>query len=162
MRSSGWSHLEVLHSCPIPSGPQPGSFSSTRSRSNAARGQPSRPSGGYRRPGEDTEDRDPIRHLGDTLNAVDLPELLVLDAGEWRRWLSTHHADSLGVWLVLAKKGTADPTTILYDEALDEAICFGWIDGQLKRRDTLLSDDGSRLEEFAARGLNGTLPSQKD
>jgi uncharacterized protein YdeI (YjbR/CyaY-like superfamily) len=73
----------------------------------------------------------------DTLNEVDLPELLIADAGEWRRWLSTHHASSQGVWLVLAKKGTVDPTTISYDEALDEAICFGWIDGQLGRRDTV-------------------------
>ena len=67
---------------------------------------------------------------------MDVPELLVGDAGEWRRWLTAHHADSPGVWLVLAKKGTADPTTLSYDEALDEAICFGWIDGQLGRRDT--------------------------
>jgi uncharacterized protein YdeI (YjbR/CyaY-like superfamily) len=70
------------------------------------------------------------------VNDVDLPELLLVDADEWRRWLSTHHADSLGVWLVLAKKGTTDPTTLSYDEALEEAICFGWIDGQLARRDT--------------------------
>ena len=76
------------------------------------------------------------RHMGDTVDAVDLPELLVGNAGEWRRWLSTHHADSPGVWLVLAKKGTVDPTTVSYDEALEEAICFGWIDGQLGRRDT--------------------------
>ncbi len=74
--------------------------------------------------------------MGDTVNAVDLPELLVVDAREWRKWLSAHHADSQGVWLVLAKKGTSDPTTLSYDEALDEAICFGWIDGQLGRRDT--------------------------
>ena len=69
------------------------------------------------------------------MDAVDLPPLLVGDAGEWRRWLSAHHADSPGVWLVLAKKGTVDPTTVWYDEALDEAICFAWIDGQLGRRD---------------------------
>ena len=74
---------------------------------------------------------------GIRVNAVDLPELLVLDAGGWRRWLRAHHADSLGVWLVLAKKGTADPTTLSYEEALDEAICFGWIDGQLGRRDSV-------------------------
>ncbi len=37
---------------------------------------------------------------------------------------------------MLAKKGTDDPTTVTYDEALDEAICFGWIDGQLGKRDT--------------------------
>ena len=57
------------------------------------------------------------------------------DASEWRSWLSANHATSKGVWLVLAKKGTAHPTTLLYDKALDEAICFGWIDGQLGRRD---------------------------
>jgi len=39
------------------------------------------------------------------------------------------------VWLVLAKKGATNPTTLSYNEALDEAICFGWIDGQLGRRD---------------------------
>jgi hypothetical protein len=78
------------------------------------------------------------------------------------KWLSAHHADSLGGWLVLGKKGTVDPTTISYDEALDEAICFGWIDGQLGRRDSgLRSDDASRFEELAAPGLNGTLPSLK-
>jgi uncharacterized protein YdeI (YjbR/CyaY-like superfamily) len=67
---------------------------------------------------------------------MDLPELLVVDAPQWRTWLSAHHGDSKGVWLVLAKKGTADPTSLSYAEALDEAICFGWIDGQLGRRDT--------------------------
>jgi uncharacterized protein YdeI (YjbR/CyaY-like superfamily) len=66
---------------------------------------------------------------------VDLPELLVVDAAEWRIWLSAHHSASQGVALVLAKKGTTHPTTLSYDEALDEAICFGWIDGQLGRRD---------------------------
>jgi uncharacterized protein YdeI (YjbR/CyaY-like superfamily) len=73
--------------------------------------------------------------LSDTLNVVELPELLVADAGEWRRWLRLHHAESLGVWLVLARKGMTDGTHISYDEALDEAICFGWIDGQLGPRD---------------------------
>jgi uncharacterized protein YdeI (YjbR/CyaY-like superfamily) len=66
---------------------------------------------------------------------VDLPELLVADATKWRTWLRGHHSTSQGVWLVLAKKGATHPTTLSYDEALDEAICFGWIDGQLGRRD---------------------------
>jgi uncharacterized protein YdeI (YjbR/CyaY-like superfamily) len=66
---------------------------------------------------------------------VDFSELLVVDASEWRTWLSRHHSESKGVWLVLAKKGTTEPTTLSYDGALDEAICFGWIDGQLGRRD---------------------------
>ena len=47
----------------------------------------------------------------------------------------TPSSESAGVWLVLAKKGTTEPTTLSYDEALEEAICFGWIDGQLKSRD---------------------------
>jgi uncharacterized protein YdeI (YjbR/CyaY-like superfamily) len=78
----------------------------------------------------------PLLDLGDTVVVMDLPELLVSGSREWRSWLSVHHDDSQGVWLVLAKKGTADPTTLRYDEALDEAICFGWIDGQTGRRDT--------------------------
>ena len=69
------------------------------------------------------------------MKTVDLPELLVADAARWRAWLRGHHSKSAGVWLVLAKKGTTQPTTLSYDEALDEAICFGWIDGQLGRRD---------------------------
>ena len=60
---------------------------------------------------------------------------MVADAAAWRRWLDSNHAESDGVRLVLAKKGTTGPTTLSYDEALDEAICFGWIDGQLRRRD---------------------------
>jgi uncharacterized protein YdeI (YjbR/CyaY-like superfamily) len=39
------------------------------------------------------------------------------------------------VWLVLAKKGTTEPTSLTYEQALDEALCHGWIDGLLKRRD---------------------------
>ena len=67
---------------------------------------------------------------------MDFPELLVADAAEWRTWLTSNQSRSQGVWLVLAKKGTTHPTTLSYDEALDEAICFGWIDGQLGRRDS--------------------------
>jgi uncharacterized protein YdeI (YjbR/CyaY-like superfamily) len=69
-------------------------------------------------------------------DAVELPELLVADAAEWRSWLSAQHSKSPGVWLVLAKKATKRPTTLSYEEALDEAICFGWIDGQLRQRDS--------------------------
>lgn len=68
---------------------------------------------------------------------MDLPELLVTDADGWRTWLSDQHSTSTGVWLVLAKKGTTHPTALVYDEALVEAICFGWIDGQLARRDEM-------------------------
>lgn len=63
-----------------------------------------------------------------------LPELLVADVAFWRKWLSAHHQDR-GVWLVLAKKGFTEPTMLTYDEALEEALCHGWIDGQVGRRD---------------------------
>ena len=64
-----------------------------------------------------------------------LEELLVADAEDWRAWLDRHHGKSPGVWLVLAKKGKTDPTALTYDEALLEALCYGWIDGQIRRRD---------------------------
>jgi len=67
--------------------------------------------------------------------AVELPELIVHDAAAWRAWLTEHHADQPGVWLVLAKKGTEKPTSLTYDQALEEALCHGWIDGQARRRD---------------------------
>ena len=67
--------------------------------------------------------------------APDLPELIVPDAAAWRRWLGEHHAQPEGVWLVLAKKGTTNPTSLTYDQALEDALCHGWIDGQAGRRD---------------------------
>jgi uncharacterized protein YdeI (YjbR/CyaY-like superfamily) len=63
-----------------------------------------------------------------------LPELLIADGTRWREWLRAHHQDQ-GVWLVLAKKGVTEPTRLTYDEALQEALCHGWIDGQVGRRD---------------------------
>ncbi|HEX4219160.1 MAG TPA: hypothetical protein VHZ02_12360, partial [Acidimicrobiales bacterium] len=61
--------------------------------------------------------------------------LTVADARAWLRWLSEHAAEADGVWLVLAKKGTTDPTSLAYEEALEEAICHGWVDGQLAKGD---------------------------
>jgi uncharacterized protein YdeI (YjbR/CyaY-like superfamily) len=67
--------------------------------------------------------------------AVELPELLVPDSAAWRHWLEDNHGGSPGAWVVLAKKGTTQPTSLTYDQALAEAACYGWIDGQLGRRD---------------------------
>jgi uncharacterized protein YdeI (YjbR/CyaY-like superfamily) len=67
--------------------------------------------------------------------ADELPELILRDAVAWRAWLAKHHADPAGVWVVLAKKGTDKPTSLTYDQALEEALCHGWIDGQAGRRD---------------------------
>jgi len=67
--------------------------------------------------------------------ATELPGQIVRDSGAWRTWLHEHCAQPDGVWLVLAKKGTISPTLLRYDEALDEALCFGWIDGVRKTVD---------------------------
>lgn len=61
--------------------------------------------------------------------------LVVADADAWHAWLLEHDATSDGVWLLLAKKGVTEPTSLSYAEALDEALCSGWIDGQRKSRD---------------------------
>jgi uncharacterized protein YdeI (YjbR/CyaY-like superfamily) len=62
-------------------------------------------------------------------------ELVVADAGAWQKWLTEHHQDSDGVWLILAKKNVTTPTSLTYDQALEEALCHGWIDGQRKAHD---------------------------
>jgi len=78
--------------------------------------------------------------------AEDLPELTVADAAAWRAWLGDHHDEQSGVWLVLANKGTTEPTNLTYAEAVDEALCHGWIDGQARRR-----DGSTRLQRFTPR-----------
>jgi uncharacterized protein YdeI (YjbR/CyaY-like superfamily) len=62
-------------------------------------------------------------------------ELIIVDAAAWHGWLRENHKASDGVWLVLAKKNVTDPTSLTYDEALEEALCHGWIDGQRRGRD---------------------------
>jgi uncharacterized protein YdeI (YjbR/CyaY-like superfamily) len=64
-------------------------------------------------------------------------ELAVPDAGAWRAWLRINHETSPGVWLLLAKKNTESPTSLRHQEALEEALCHGWIDGQSKSGDEL-------------------------
>ncbi|WP_434739481.1 YdeI/OmpD-associated family protein [Micromonospora sp. SH-82] len=66
--------------------------------------------------------------------APELEELIVADAGTLRTWLSAHHASSPGVWLALTRKG-GTVTTLTWQQAVDEGLCFGWIDGQARKRD---------------------------
>jgi len=54
---------------------------------------------------------------------------------QWRNWLAKHHAQPEGIWLRFFKKASG-AKSITYAEALDEALCFGWIDGQLKKYDS--------------------------
>jgi uncharacterized protein YdeI (YjbR/CyaY-like superfamily) len=59
----------------------------------------------------------------------ELPTLRFETPGDWERWLESWHERSSGVWLALVKKG-AGVAGVTYADALDGAICFGWIDGQ--------------------------------
>lgn len=66
--------------------------------------------------------------------AADLDELVVADAEELRAWLAANHSTSPGVWLALTRKG-GTVTTLTWQQAVDEALCVGWIDGQTRKRD---------------------------
>src|SRR5947209_4071814 len=64
----------------------------------------------------------------------DLPILEFPDRAAWSTWLDAHHATAAGVWLKLAKKGS-NAATPTHQEALEEAIRYGWIDGQIQAHD---------------------------
>jgi uncharacterized protein YdeI (YjbR/CyaY-like superfamily) len=74
----------------------------------------------------------------------DLPVIAFDDAGTWECWLVAH-ADAKGLWLKIAKKG-AGVVTVSYAEALDVALCHGWIDGQKRS-----FDDCFFLQRFTPR-----------
>jgi uncharacterized protein YdeI (YjbR/CyaY-like superfamily) len=65
---------------------------------------------------------------------------------KWAEWLAKQHDKSAGVWLKLAKKDSGIPS-VTYEEALDVALCYGWIDGQKKS-----FDDKYWLQKFTPRG----------
>jgi uncharacterized protein YdeI (YjbR/CyaY-like superfamily) len=52
----------------------------------------------------------------------------------WRAWLEAHHADERGVWLVLRKK-SAGPVNLTGEDAVEESLCFGWIDSKPRKLD---------------------------
>jgi uncharacterized protein YdeI (YjbR/CyaY-like superfamily) len=74
------------------------------------------------------------------------PIIAFATAAEFRRWLARHHADHPGIWLKIARKASGIPT-VTYAEALDEALCLGWIDGQKKA-----FDETAFLQKFTRRG----------
>jgi uncharacterized protein YdeI (YjbR/CyaY-like superfamily) len=60
--------------------------------------------------------------------------LLIRSLDQWRNWLAEHHASESEVWLIFHKRHTGVPA-IDYKDALDEALCFGWVDSLVKRLD---------------------------
>lgn len=78
-----------------------------------------------------------------------MDQIAATTRAEWRRWLSAHHASSAGIWLVLSKKGSGIPS-VSYDDAVEEALCFGWIDAKVQR-----IDDALHRQWFAPRRPGG-------
>lgn len=77
-----------------------------------------------------------------------MPEQAIIafaSAAKFRQWLAKHHATHPGIWMQIAKKASGI-ASITYAEALDEALCFGWIDGQKKS-----FDETSWLQKFTKR-----------
>jgi uncharacterized protein YdeI (YjbR/CyaY-like superfamily) len=73
------------------------------------------------------------------------PTLEFRTPAAWAKWLAVHHGDEAGVWLKFAKKGTG-VTTVSYADALEVALCYGWIDTTVKRL-----DDTYYLQRFTPR-----------
>lgn len=80
------------------------------------------------------------------LKSTDLPILPFASKKKWADWLAKQHDKSAGIWLKLAKKGSEIPS-VTYDEVVDTALCYGWIDGQKKG-----FDDKFWLQKFTPRG----------
>jgi uncharacterized protein YdeI (YjbR/CyaY-like superfamily) len=76
---------------------------------------------------------------------TDFPILFFESQYEWRTWLEQNHKAAMGVWLRFYKKGSGI-TSLNYAGALDEALCYGWIDGQSKS-----FDEKSYLQKFTPR-----------
>jgi uncharacterized protein YdeI (YjbR/CyaY-like superfamily) len=76
----------------------------------------------------------------------EIPVLLFTDQSAWAAWLAENYATSAGVWLRLAKKASG-LSSVSYVEALDVALCYGWIDGQKQSY-----DEDSWLQKFTPRG----------
>lgn len=75
--------------------------------------------------------------------------LYVTDRDEWRAWLERHYETEAGVWLIYYKKHTGKPT-VSYNDAVEEALCFGWIDSTVRRL-----DDERYMQRFTPRKDTG-------
>ena len=78
--------------------------------------------------------------------SAELPVRLFKDAAAWEAWLAGRHAKSAGLWLRIARAGSG-VKSVSYAEAVDVALCYGWIDGQKKGL-----DEATWLQRFTPRG----------
>lgn len=67
-------------------------------------------------------------------------EIYAPDRATWRAWLAENHSTSPGAWLILHKKASSEPC-VSYDESVEEALCFGWIDSKTLTLDSLTIPD---------------------
>jgi uncharacterized protein YdeI (YjbR/CyaY-like superfamily) len=74
-----------------------------------------------------------------------LPVIAFTSRAKWKAWLAKHHSTSSGLWLEIAKKGS-EIDSVSYAEAIEVALCFGWIDGQ-----KAAADDDHWLQRFTPR-----------
>lgn len=59
-----------------------------------------------------------------------------IDRGEWRRWLEENHSSEKEIWAIVQKKNSGKKG-LRYEEAVEEAVCFGWIDGKMQSVDAV-------------------------
>ena len=79
------------------------------------------------------------------MTAADDPVLPFESQDDWAAWLADNHDSSTGLWLKLAKAGSGQPT-VTYAEAVESALCWGWIDGHKKKL-----DDTHWIQRFTPR-----------
>jgi uncharacterized protein YdeI (YjbR/CyaY-like superfamily) len=77
--------------------------------------------------------------------------LHVTERDEWRAWLKKHHASEPEIWLVFANKASGEPR-LPYNDAVEEALCFGWIDSIVKKPDA-----GHSAQRFTPRRPNSPI-----
>src|SRR5688572_17407038 len=83
--------------------------------------------------------------MATTKTGKELQVLSFASSKEWRKWIAENHAKSNGVWLRFFKKNSGEKT-VTYAEAVEEALCYGWIDGQANSY-----DDTSYIQKFTPR-----------
>jgi len=78
------------------------------------------------------------------MGSDDVERIYASDGAEFRAWMAANHATAAAVWLVFYKKDTGKPS-VSWSDAVDEALCFGWIDSKVK------SIDDDRYEQYFTR-----------